>query len=994
MNSVRKNAALTPYIVLRPIFLFGALALLNVAAWGQTVTATFAGAHRAVVNPVTNKIYLVGTNGVTVIDGATNATTLVQTGANPAAVSAIAVNPVTNKVYAANEVDGTVTIIDGATNSTSTVSAGGEPFAMAVDPILNQIYVGTRTSVTVINGANNAITSVPLTSLVNDIAVNIATHNVYIAHCDGDGTGTDSHLSILDGATLQVSVVTVAGRSCNDRVAVNAVTNRAYFANQDSAKPAVIVINGTSDQPVVIPLSRGPSGAELPFALAVNPVTGKIYVGGSHGTVTIIDEATTTTSTLTAGVTADSLAVNPVTNQIYVPDELGNVLAVIDGLTLAVTTLTDTGTPREVAINPVTNKVYVAGDARSVAMDGATNKTTSVQTGLSPAAVAVNAVTGNAYVANSNSASVTVIDRANGSAQFTVPTGTNPVAVGVNAATNKIYVANKDSQNVTVIDGVTNTTATVAAGTSPVAVAVNSSTNLIYIANQGSASVTVIDGTTNVPATISVGTTPVALAVNPTANQIYVANKGSNNVTVINGDKNTTTTIAAGNSPFAVAVNPITNKAYIVNGDSTVVVVDGTSLTTSTVPVGVGPVSISVNTVTNKIYTANQADGTVTEIDGVSNLTTTIPAGAAPVAVAVNQTSNKIYAVNGDNNVIVIDGATNITSTVGAGSGPIALAVDPVANKVYVANAFDGSVTVIAEQQVQPLPLTTAIAPQSFSGLQSPASNPIFTFTPQSNYFPFNPAPHSVYFQVDSWEGPWTPAQSSGGPFSGQTPSLALGDHVLFAYAGDGTEATALGRSETLIGQIESYPFTVIASAAIQPQIILNVPNATVTVTRGGSATYILQVSAQGTLPTAVTFKCGPLPANTACTFNPASVNATSIPTSVTLTITTTAPTVAVSVPAGLNKPGLLFAMGLLLPALVLCAPAGQRRRADVRGKRWASIGVMTLLLLSLVACGSNAKTPTVVTPTGGTPTGAFTVTITSTAGSVQTTTALTLKVQ
>lgn len=992
MSSILKNAVLTPCIVLRPLFLFGALAFLNVASWGQTVTATFPGAHRVALNPVTNKIYLVGDTGVTVVDGATNATTLVPVGSNPAS---IAVNPVSNKVYVANQADDTVTVIDGATNSTTTVAVGSVPFAVAVDPILNQIYVGNlRSSVTVINGANNATTSVPLTSGAEDVAVNIATHKVYIPHCDGDGTGTDSHLSIVDGATLQVSVITVGGRSCNSRVAVNSVTNHAYFANQDRANPAVIVINGTSDIPFVIPLSPGPLGGEFPFALAVNPATSKIYVGSSQGTVTIIDETNNNTSALTVGRSADSLAVNPITNQIYVPDELGNVVALIDGSTLAVATLADTGTPREVAINPVTNKVYVAGDVRSVAIDGATNKPVNVPTGLSPAAIAVNAVTGNAYVANSNSASVTVIDRANGSAQFTVPTGTTPVAVGVNAATNKIYVANKDSQNVTVIDGATNTTTTVAAGTAPVAVAVNSSTNLIYVANQGSANVTVIDGTTNVPATISVGTTPVALAANPPANQIYVANKGSNNVTVIDGDTNTTTTIAAGNSPFAVAVNPVTNKAYIANGDNNVVVVDGTSLTTSTVQVGVGPISISVDTVTNKIYTANQADGTVTEIDGVSNLTTTISAGNAPIAVVVNPTSNKIYAVNGDNNAIVIDGATNITSTVAAGNGPIALAVDPVANKVYAANAFDGSVTVIAEQQVQPLPLVTAIAPQSFSGLQSPANNPIFTFTPQSNYFPFNPTPHSIYFQVDSWEGPWTSAQSSGGPFSGQTPSLVLGDHVLYAYAGDGSEGTALARSEAVIGRIESYPFTVVASSAIQPQIILNVPNATVTVTRGGSATYILKVSAQGTLPAAVTFKCGPLPANTVCTFNPASINATSTATNVILTITTTAPTLAKSAPTGLHEPGLLFAMALLLPAMVLCAPAGKRRRAEVRGKHWVSVGLMTLLLLSLVACGSNAKTPAVGTPTGGTPTGTFTVNVTSTAGSIQTTTALTLNVQ
>jgi len=977
------------------MFLFGMLALLSVASLGQTVTATFPGARRVAVNPVTNKIYLVGgitaAGGATVVDGATNTTTLVPTGSTP---DDIAVNPVTNKVYVANEGDGTVTIIDGATNHTTTVAAGIHPVALAVDPVLNKIYVGDlgASVLTVINGADNVTTSVALVDLGRSLAVNLVTHKVYIAHCDGDGSGADSHLSIVDGLTLQLSVITVAGRNCNAAVAVNSVTNHAYFANQDHDHPAVIVINGTSATPVVIPLSTGPFGGEFPFALAVNPVTGKIYLGSSQGTVTIIDDATNTASSRTVGHSADTLAVNPVTNQIYVPDALGNAVAVMDGFTLAVTTLTDTGTPRDVAINPVTNKVYVVGDFRSVAIDGATNKPVSVATALNPAAVAVNAVTGNAYVANSNSDSVTVIDRGNGSAQFTVPTGTTPVAVAVNAATNKIYVANKDSKSVTVIDGATNTTATVTVGTTPVAVAVNSATNLIYVANKDSDSVTVIDGATNTTVTVPVGTTPVALAVIPASHQIYVANKGSNNFTLINGDTNTTITIAAGNSPFAIAVNPVSNKAYIANGDNNVIVVDGATLARSTVPVGAGPVSISVNAVTNKIYVANQAAGTVTEIDGVSNLTTTIPAGNAPIAVAVNPTSNKIYAVNGDNNAIVIDGATNTTSTLAAGSGPVALAVDPVANKVYVADAFSDGVTIITEQAAQPLPLVTTIAPQSFTGLQSPADNPIFNFTPRSNYFPFSPTPQSVYFQIDGWQGPWTAAQSSGGLFSGQTQPLALGDHVLYAYAGDGSEATALARSETVIGQIASYPFTVIASTAIQPQIILNVPNASVTVTRGGSAAYILKVSAQGTLPTAITFTCGALPANTACTFNPASVNATSIPTNVTLTITTTAPIVAMNAPKNLNKPGVLFAVGLLFPALVACASAGKRRRADVRGKRRASIGVMTLLLLSLVACGTDVKS--VKNPTGGTPTGTFTVKVTSTAGSVQATTALTLSVQ
>ena len=78
------------------------------------------------VNPVTNKIYVAnyGSNNVTVIDGATNATTTVAAGTSPYAV---AVNPVTNKIYVANHGSANVTVIDGATNGTTTVAAGTIP---------------------------------------------------------------------------------------------------------------------------------------------------------------------------------------------------------------------------------------------------------------------------------------------------------------------------------------------------------------------------------------------------------------------------------------------------------------------------------------------------------------------------------------------------------------------------------------------------------------------------------------------------------------------------------------------------------------------------------------------------------------------------------------------------------------------------------------------------------------------------------------------------
>ena len=71
-----------------------------------------------------------GSNNVTVIDGATNATTTVAAGTP----YAVAVNPVTNKIYVANTGGSNVTVIDGATNATTTVAVGTLPSGRGREP--------------------------------------------------------------------------------------------------------------------------------------------------------------------------------------------------------------------------------------------------------------------------------------------------------------------------------------------------------------------------------------------------------------------------------------------------------------------------------------------------------------------------------------------------------------------------------------------------------------------------------------------------------------------------------------------------------------------------------------------------------------------------------------------------------------------------------------------------------------------------------------------
>ena len=351
-----------------------------------------------------------------------------------------------------------------------------------------------------------------------------------------------------------------------------------------------------------------PVGTDIPRAVAVNPVTNKIYVasctfhgmtGPPTGSLTVIDGATNST-TVIKGCFWD-VAVNSVTNKIYVPS------AVIDGATDVLTYIPGIGGDA-VAVNPVTNKIYVANDGGyTYVIDGATNSTTTVidpnALPLHAAAIAVNPVTNKIYVANNgifipfntNPGNVTVINGATNSATtLTDPNASTPVSVAVNILTNKIYIANQGSSpninngNITVIDGATSaiTTLTDPNAVSPQAVALNQTTNKIYVAN-GSSNVTVIDGATNAISTLkdpnAMGTN--AVAVDSATNTIYVTSGG---VTVINGATNSVATVIDPNASnhVAVAVNPAMNMIYVVNynyvaAKGTVTVIDGGATPTS-----------------------------------------------------------------------------------------------------------------------------------------------------------------------------------------------------------------------------------------------------------------------------------------------------------------------------------------------------------------------------------------------------------------------------
>jgi DNA-binding beta-propeller fold protein YncE len=137
-------------------------------------------------------------SSVTVIDGATHATVDL---AGPWQPGLLAVNTVTNTVYASGlQTGGGIMVIDGATNAVTVVSTPIPSWgyvslgAPRVNERTNTVYLvdASTNSLLVLDGATNGLTSQGFDYMPCAVAVNPSNNKVYVSHC------SDSRISILD----------------------------------------------------------------------------------------------------------------------------------------------------------------------------------------------------------------------------------------------------------------------------------------------------------------------------------------------------------------------------------------------------------------------------------------------------------------------------------------------------------------------------------------------------------------------------------------------------------------------------------------------------------------------------------------------------------------------------------------------------------------------------------------------------------------------------
>ncbi|HZZ17810.1 MAG TPA: immunoglobulin domain-containing protein [Opitutaceae bacterium] len=349
-------------------------------------------------------------------------------------------------------------------------------------------------------------------------------------------------------------------------------------------------------------------------------------------------------TTLTVGPNIYAVAVNPVTNKIYVVNHAASgTVTVIDGATNAMTSVPVGGLPNAIDINTVTNRIYVANNADGTVsvIDGGSNAVVAtVPTGANPIQVVVNAKANHTYVMNELiDGTETVIDGSTNAVVDKIFGGNDPTFIAVDPTTDMLYVvavANNDYPSII--------------------------TPTLYSALGLVPNVPAFNGFDTI-AQVLTAENVFSMAADPVTDQVVTACVGGNGIFVLDMDAQgllkSYKQVAQGNFSY-IAINSVTGIAYVTTGGDSLYAVNLATDAVSQASTQGLLISIAVDQNHNEVYAAVHSGpgtpGTVYGVDGATNAVTPITVGPEPFAVAVNPVTDKTYVLNGDGTISVIGG--------------------------------------------------------------------------------------------------------------------------------------------------------------------------------------------------------------------------------------------------------------------------------------------------------------------------------------------------
>ena len=322
---------------------------------------------------------------------------------------------------------------------------------------------------------------------------------------------------------------------------------------------SVLVVTGAL---TVAGIPAGPAAFAIP---APTPICQVWVTSRMSSQPTIIDGATSQTSTLDIGDTSWNVAMTPDGSKVYIATDNAGIKMIDIASNYQLSTINRASFV--VATSPDGSKMYTTDWSPGVVheYDTATDTATgrSANTDINPTDMTVSPNGDFIYVANYNSgpATVTKIDMSTFTAtdHQVDPGGAQPAGVVVSPDGSKLYVVLYGAGAVKEIrtsDMLVQQTTAVAMNSRDVAI--NSAGSKIYVTSAFANHVVEIDTTTfTITATIPVGSVPQKLVISPDDRFLFVSNQGNDTVSKIDLSTNTVVeTIAVNTQPYGIAIGP------------------------------------------------------------------------------------------------------------------------------------------------------------------------------------------------------------------------------------------------------------------------------------------------------------------------------------------------------------------------------------------------------------------------------------------------------
>jgi YVTN family beta-propeller protein len=696
--------------------------------------------------------------------------------------------------------------------------------------------------------------SVPVGKGPSELALNPATHTIYVANGNNDdgpnaGGNTvsvidDRHCSAQDISRCKGPWPTITVGNLPSTIAIDQKTDTVYVTIGDNA---VSVFNGAtcnaldhsgcSQKPATVPVGLYPLG------IYADPANHTVYIANSNGitgsgstTVSMLDSATCNAAHLADCPTTPPPTVDVGADPVYVD---GNQAT----HTVYVTTISITHRARNGWA------VFDANTCNATVQSGCATIGRIVGDPIGPFAGEVDPANDTLYTANwDNTVSAFDLrhcwagDLAGCATQkpgTVTPLPPTPfdhdIRVVVDARLHSVYVVFEKDDALVVVN-----------------------TNVCNGAHLAACA-------TLRPPTIHTGSHPEGTLLDSQTQTLYVANEVDNTVSVIDAARcNATITRGCRQPPPAITVpgpasptaDPAVATLYVPTGTDTVAMIntkacnahhlDGCTPAPATVTVGAFPQAVAVNPQTHTVYIANLGPGntgTVTVLDertcnattssGCTNARTLQVPGGNAKAIAVNPVTDTLYVATAPHSggglgkpstISVFNAATcNATNTSGCGQAPHsvtvgygagAMAVNTVTDTIYVANSAGHNLG-LAGNTVSVLDGTTCNATNTTGCSKPPKTitlGPVFT-SPVG--VAIDPATDTIYVaDLQNGEGPGTVSVINGSACNATT-TTGCGQTLPTVTVGFGPSDLALDSANhtVVVTNIEDTSVSVINAA-------------------------------------------------------------------------------------------------------------------------------------------------------------------------------------